>query len=128
MAQIAGELTVLPAPSVNLSPAFPRWRVLLWGALLTLVVVLIAGLYLANIGSLATSGYGILSLRAERDAWRTRNEQLRVELGKARSLTWVEHEAVSRLKMQKATGLVYLELEGSSSTTNDAGQIPAGRR
>ena len=40
-----------------------------------------------------------------------RNAQLRVELAKVRSLTWVEHEAVSRLKMQKPGQLTYLKLD-----------------
>lgn len=111
MAQIASEIRVVPAPTVPFNTALPRWRVLLWGTLLTLVVGAIAALYLSYIGSVATSGYGIQRLQAERDAWRTRNDQLRVELGKARSLTWVEHEAVGRLKMQRATGLTYLKLD-----------------
>ena len=95
------------------------------GALLALIVGAIAALYLSYIDSVATSGYGIKRLQTERDAWRTRNDQLRVELGKARSLTWVEHEAVGRLKMQRATGLTYLKLdEPGPAVAAPAGNTP----
>ena len=108
MAQIATRL--IAAPSVPF-PALPRWRVILWLGALTALAGVVAASYLAYTGTRATASYSIQRLQAERDAWRTRNEQLRVELGKARSLTWVEHEAAGRLKMHKATSLTYLPIE-----------------
>ena len=111
MAQIASKLSLIAAPSLPAWPALPRWRVILWLGALTALAGVVAASYLASTGTRATASYSIQRLQAERDAWRTRNEQLRVELGKARSLTWVEHEAVGRLKMQKATGLTYLPME-----------------
>ena len=114
MAQIAAELAAGPLPRVPALPALPRWRMVAWLAALTLVVGLMAASYLAYTASVATSSYSIQRLRAERDAWRVRNEQLRVELAKARSLSWVEHEAVTRLKMHKAGQLTYLRVEPDS--------------
>jgi hypothetical protein len=112
MAQIANELRIAPAGSVAFAPALPRWRVILWLGALTALAGVVAASYLAYTGTRATASYSIQRLQAERDSWRTRNEQLRVELGKARSLTWVEHEAVSRLKMHKAGALTYLPIDG----------------
>jgi hypothetical protein len=114
MAQLAGELTSLPLARVPPLPALPRWNVVLWLGTLTLLVGLVAGSYLAYTSSVATSGYSIQRLRAERDVWRARNEQLRLELARVRSLTWVEHEAVARLGMQKPAELTYLRVEPSA--------------
>ena len=113
MAQIATELPSLPVPRL---PALPtiRWRIV--GLLVTALFVLggLSASYLAYIGNVATTNYTIQRLQDERDLWRNRNAQLRVELAKARSLTWIEHEAVGRLRMQKASQLIYLQVEPSS--------------
>jgi hypothetical protein len=111
MAQIAGELATVPQVRVPPLPALPRLNVVLWLGALTLLVGLVAGSYLAYTSSVATAGYSIQRLRAERDVWRARNEQLRLELARVRSLTWVEHEAVARLGMQKPAQLTYLRVE-----------------
>lgn len=111
MAQMAGELVKRPASDVRALPALPRWRVVLWLGALSLMVGLLATSYLAYTGSVATLSYNLQRLNAERDAWRMRNEQLRVELAKVQSLTWVEHQAVSRLGMQKPGELIYLTVQ-----------------
>lgn len=125
MAQIAGELSAQPATQLLPRPALPAWRVVLWLGALTALAGVVAASYLAYTGSVATATYSIQRLEAERDAWRTRNDQLRVELGKVRSLTWVEHEAVSRLRMQKAPDAVYLPIDGY---TPPAARAPTGGR
>ena len=125
MAQIATRL--IAPPSVPFLPALPRWRVILWLGALTALAGVVAASYLAYTGTRATASYSIQRLQAERDAWRTRNEQLRVELSKARSLTWIEHEAVARLKMHKATGLTYLQLDGYAPAANSPAVPSDGR-
>lgn len=124
MADLVSESAAVSLRGVTFSPGLPRWRVVLWLLALTLPVCLLAGSYLAYTGSVATSGYEVQRLRAERDAWRTRNEQLRVELHKVRSLTWVEHEAVSRLQMQKPSQLTYLKLEWEPTRAGPAEPDP----
>jgi hypothetical protein len=99
------------APAGRL-PAVPRLRFVLWLVLLTVVGSVVAASSLAHNASIQTSVYNLHRLRAERTLWQNRNDQLRVELAKARSLTWVEHEAVSRLGMQKADVLTYLPVDG----------------
>jgi hypothetical protein len=128
MARAATELVVTPISNISRVPALPRWRVILWLVALTVLVGCLAASWLAYTGSVATSSYNIQRLRAERDAWRTRNEQLRVELAKARSLTWIEHEAVSRLGMQKAGQLTYLELEPDVNRASPEASTSAGLR
>jgi cell division protein FtsL len=67
-------------------------------------------MYLLQASGVATTGYDIQRLQAERDDWQLRNEQLQLELAKRRSLTWIEAEATSRLGMVRAepTALTYL--------------------
>jgi hypothetical protein len=116
MAQIAGELAPMPLARVAPLLSLPRWNAVLWLGALTLLVGLVAASYLAYTSGVATSGYSIRRLRAERDVWRARNEQLRLELARARSLTWVEHEAVARLGMQQPAQLTYLRVEPIAQT------------
>ena len=111
MAQIAQELAIPAMPAVPRVASLPRWRVVLWLVALTTLGALLAGSWLGYIGSVSTSSYNMQRLHAERDAWRTRNDQLRVELSKARSLAFVEHEAVTRLQMRKPSEITYLVLE-----------------
>src|SRR5829696_1937141 len=73
---------------------------------LLLLVLLLLGLappaYLLQTGGALTTGYEIQKLERERTVWLNRNQQLEVEIARARSLAWVEHEAVHRLGMQRA--------------------------
>ena len=75
--------------------------------LVALVLLVLAGLappaYLVQTGGVLATGYTIQRLRAERNSWRVRNQQLELELAKVRSLGWIENDAVSRLGMQRPT-------------------------
>jgi hypothetical protein len=115
MAQIATELPSLPIAALPALPAI-RWRIL---GLLVAALLVLGGLsasYLSYIGNVATTNYTIQRLQDERDLWRNRNAQLRVELAKTHSLTWIEHEAVGRLRMQKAAQLIYLQVDPSNGS------------
>src|SRR5215211_3511702 len=72
---------------------------------LLLLVLLLLGLappaYLLQTGGALTTGYEIQKLERERSAWLNRNHQLEVEIARAQSLAWVEHEAVQRVGMQR---------------------------
>ncbi|MGE3269998.1 MAG: hypothetical protein AB7P40_14695 [Chloroflexota bacterium] len=89
------------APSARfLSPT----RVRRTSRALLLVLALLAlapPAYLLQTGGAMSTGYEIQKLERERTAWMNRNQQLEVEIAKARSLAWVEHEAVHRLGMQR---------------------------
>ena len=76
-----------------------RWRLV--ALVLPALVGLAPAAHLAQTGGVLASGYTIQRLRAERDAWKVRNQQLELELAKARSLAWIELDAVNRLRMQR---------------------------
>jgi hypothetical protein len=128
MAQIARELPVTRLPALPAVPVLPRWSVLFSLGVLTLLMGVVAATYLAHTGNVATLSYSIQRQRAERDGWRARNEQLRLELAKARSLTWVEHEAVTRLGMRKPSQLTYLRLDLGAEQAAPAGESLSSAR
>ena len=83
-----------------------------WLPPVLLVVCSIALAYLLQTSGVATTGYDVQRLQAERSEWQLRNEQLRLELAKRRSLPWVEAEAVGRLQMQRPETVTYLKVMG----------------
>jgi hypothetical protein len=82
---------------------------------LLLVIVVLLGMappaYLLQTGGALTTGYEIQKLERERAIWLNRNQQLEVEIARARSLAWVEHEAVYRLGMQRAPQTVAVRVD-----------------
>ena len=78
---------------------FRRHRGLLLAGLL--LVALAPPAYLLQTGNALSTGYTIQRLQAERSQWAVKNEQLAAEMARARSLAWVEAEAVNRLGMQR---------------------------
>jgi hypothetical protein len=131
-ARVRGDNGVSPPPRIALltttraaaqRPAALEWREArlpllgrLW-ATAWLPSILFAGclvslMYLLQTSGVATTGYDIQHLQVERDDWQLRNEQLRFELAKRQSLTWIESEATGRLGMARAepTALTYLKL------------------
>jgi hypothetical protein len=87
-----------------------RLRAAAWLPTILLAASLVALVYLLQASGVATIGYDIQRLQSERDDWQLRNEQLRLELAKRRSLTWVEAEATGRLGMVRPepTALTYI--------------------
>jgi len=81
-----------------------------WLPSILLAGCLVALMYLLQTSGVATSGYDIQRLQAERDDWELRNEQLQLELAKRRSLAWIDAEATGRLGMVRAepTALTYV--------------------
>jgi len=83
-----------------------------WLPSILLAGCLVALMYLLQTSRVATTGYDVQRLQVERDTWQLRNEQLRFELAKRRSLTWIEAEATGRLGMVRPepTALTYLTI------------------
>ena len=127
-----GDSVVSPQPRVGLAtpvrtrsarPAALEWQearlpvlgrlwATAWLPSVLLAGCLVALMYLLQTSGVATVGYDIQHLQVERDDWQLRNEQLRLELAKRRSLTWIESEAAGRLGMVRAepTALAYLKV------------------
>ena len=97
---------------------------------LLLLVVLLLGLappaYLLQTGGALTTGYEIQKLERERTAWLNRNQQLEVEIARARSLAWVEHEAVTRLQMQRPAQTVVVAMDAPVPPTGEAHLLRRG--
>jgi hypothetical protein len=92
-------------------PVLGRLWATAWLPSVLLAGCLVALMYLLQTSGVATVGYDIQRLQVQRDDWQLRNEQLRLELAKRQSLTWIESEATSRLGMVRAepTALTYLK-------------------
>lgn len=75
------------------------------------LLALLPPTYLLQTGGALTTGYEIQKLERERAIWANRNQQIEVEIARARSLIWVEHEAVYRLGMQRPTQQVIVRMD-----------------
>jgi hypothetical protein len=93
-------------------PLLGRLWATAWLPSTLLAASLVALMYLLQASGVATTGYDNQRLQIDRDDWQLRNEQLRLELAKRRSLTWIEAEATGRLGMVRAepTALTYLKV------------------
>jgi hypothetical protein len=93
-------------------PILGRLWATAWLPSILLAGCLVALVYLLQTSGIATTGYDIQRLQAERDDWQLRNEQLQLELAKRQSLTWIESEATGRLGMVRAepTALTYVKV------------------
>jgi hypothetical protein len=91
-------------------PLVGRIRAVAWLPTILLAACAVALVYLLQTSGVATTGYDIQRLQSERRDWQLRNEQLRLELAKRRSLTWIESEAILRLGMQRPENLTYLRV------------------
>lgn len=90
----------------------PSWIVILLVALTAAAMPA----YLAQTGGAMATGYTIQRLQAERKAWQVRNQQLEVELAKARSLAWIESEAVNRLGMRRPARQTVVQIDAPPPT------------
>ena len=75
------------------------------------LLALLPPAYLLQTGGALTTGYEIQKLERERAIWANRNQQIEVEIARARSLVWVEHEAVHRLGMQRPTQQILVRMD-----------------
>jgi cell division protein FtsL len=94
-------------------PVIGRIKASAWLPTVLLAVCAVALVYLVETSGVATTGYDIQRLQAERGDWQLRNEQLKLELAKLHSLSWVQAEAVGRLGMVRPdpSTLVYVRVQ-----------------
>lgn len=81
-------------------------------ALLVLAMVLLGAglLYLSQASSVATGGYDLLRLEAERTRWEIANSQIRYRVAELSSISRVASEARERLEMGPPVEVLYLEV------------------
>ena len=89
--------------------------IIAWLPLVSVLVGIVSLLYLAQTSELTTTGYSIQELQVQESNWMLRNEQLSLELSKAKSLAVVGAEATGRLNMVRPEKLVYLELPAAEA-------------
>lgn len=92
-----------------IAPVLPQ-RLLLWVGASLLLVAVALNFYLFQVSIIATSAYQLQRLEQERQDWLARNQQLELELAKARSLRWVDYQASQRLGMVKGEEPIFLDL------------------
>lgn len=80
-----------------------------WISMALLFATAALSVYLVQISAVASAGYDLQRLEAERKGWLARNEQLELEVAKRRSLVWVESQAL-RLGMVRAEKPVYVQV------------------
>lgn len=126
------------APAAAPGPRRSRLRRprLIWVVLVALVLLAPPAHLAQTSGALAT-GYTIQRLQDQRNAWRVKNQQLELELTKARSLAWIETEAVHRLGMQRPAQQTVVAIDVAVPATGmpasvvgraNAGERPADDR
>jgi hypothetical protein len=97
---------------------------------LVILVLLLLGLappaYLLQTGGALTTGYEIQKLERERASWINRNQQLEVEIARAHSLPWVEHEAVYRLGMQRPAQTMVVRVNAQVPAPTDSRLLRRG--
>ena len=92
MATSAPQAARLVRLRIPLFPPLSR-AAAVWLVALTLLFALISLMYLLQTSAIATSGYDIQRLQAEKADWELKNEQLQLELAKMQSLAWIEARA-----------------------------------
>lgn len=100
----------LPFPRTPRLVAATSERVLPWAVASLLFVTAVLNFYIFQVSVVATSSYEVQRLERDRDAWRTQNEQLALELAKARSLGWVEFQAIDRLGMVRGRDPLFIRV------------------
>ena len=126
LAVIARDLAATPyQPTLPRRIWEPRLGIFLLFAGLFLAAGLVSSSYLAYRGSVATMGYSLQRLEAESASWKSKNDQLRAELARLKSLAFIEHEATQRLQMQRPRGLTYLRIEQLTAPAAPPGQLGA---
>ena len=124
LAQASPQLVALPRRERRESPRLFSPRFATWLPLASVLAGIASLFYLTQTSEVATTGYSIQELQVEESRWELRNEQLSLELDKARSLASVEAEATNRLKMVRPKDVIYLQIQPSDATERSS---PASR-
>ncbi|HEX9015188.1 MAG TPA: hypothetical protein VF960_04195 [Chloroflexota bacterium] len=97
---------------------------LAWVPLVGVLLGIASLFYVAETGEVAVAGYDVQQLQNDVSAWQMRNEQLSLDLAKARALPVIETQARGRLLMVPARDPIYLKAtstDGARSVTSSRG-------
>lgn len=113
VAELPANAIALPRRQFRPLPRSRGAQNLAWIPLVGVLLGIASLFYVAQTGEVAVTGYSIQELQTEVDSWQMRNEQLSLELSKARALPAIEAQATSRLLMVPAREPIFLK--GASS-------------
>ncbi len=132
LAQLSPQSVALPRREVREPARVFSPRLAAWLPLASVLLGIASLFYLAQTSELTTTGYSIQELQLEESNWKLKNEQLSLELARARSLSAVEAEATKRLLMVQPKDVVYLRGQSADATRRpspasrgDARSVPA---
>lgn len=131
-ARLSSQSMVLPRREPYAAPRLDHPGIVAWLPLASILVGIVSLFYLAQTSELTTTGYNIQELQTEEKNWKLRNEQLALELARARSLAAVEREAIGRMLMVQPKQVLYLRtspvtgtLRASPSSRGEDHRLPA---
>ncbi|MGE5618638.1 MAG: FtsB family cell division protein [Sphingomonadaceae bacterium] len=111
LAQVSPQSVALPRREGRGPARLCAPRLAPWLPLASVLLGIVSLFYLAQTSDLTTTGYSIQELRQEESDWKLRNEQLALEVAKAKSLATVEEQATTRLLMVRPKEVVYLQVQ-----------------
>ncbi len=124
IAQALSPAIAIPRRGSGASARLTSRRLLAWLPLMSVLAGIISLFYLAQTSDLTSTRYSIQQLQAEENNWQRKNEQLSLELARAKSLSAVEAQATGRMLMVPPRDVVYLR----ASPSDSAGRASASSR
>lgn len=109
MAQLFSQSIALPHREVPATPRLCSPAVATWLPLVAVLIGIASLFHLVQTSEVTFTGYNIQELQVEESNWKLRNEQLALEVARAKSLAVIETEAARRLGMVPAKEAVYLQ-------------------
>jgi len=103
---------------------------LTWLPLVGVLLGLASLFYVAQTGDVAVTGYNIQEMQAEVSDWQMKNQQVSLELSRAKALARIETEAKGRMAMVPARDAVFLKAPAANgerpglSTRGDSRSTP----
>ncbi|MGI5835494.1 MAG: FtsB family cell division protein [Chloroflexota bacterium] len=131
MAQFTTQFIALSRRKAAARSGLDSSMLLTWLPLVSILMGIVCLFHLVQTSEVTSTGYNIQELQVEEANWKVRNEQLALEVAKAKSLTAIEEEAINRLGMVRPNETVYLQpsnevlaMRASPSSRGDVRDVP----
>lgn len=108
MAQLSSQYVALSHRNVTATSGLNSPKILTWLPLASILLGIVSLFHLVQMSDVASTGYNIQELQSDEAGWKVRNEQLALEVARAKSLSVIEDEATHRLGMIWPKETVYL--------------------
>ena len=108
MAQLSSQLIGLPYREEKATSTLSSPKLTTWLPLISILLGIASLFHLVQMSDVTSTGYNIQALQSDVADLEARNEQLALEVAKAKSLAVIEGEATRRLGMVRPNEIVYL--------------------